>query len=225
MNRLLLILVAIHVAALADAADQPEAVTILSLGDSITAGSSGFSTYREFLVPALREQGFNVRFIGPNEDAHSRHAGYGGRNSRAIRSVVESAYKEYRADIVLLHSGHNSFSENKPIPGIVADTQAMIEHIHEVNPEATVLLAQVIPAGKLPKYEYIPELNDALGKLAEQLRKDGLNVVLVDQEAGFDWKTDTIGDKVHPNAGGARKMSAKWMEALEPILKAKAVRS
>jgi lysophospholipase L1-like esterase len=39
----------------------------------------------------------------------------------------------------------------------------------------------------------------------------------VDHATGFDWKTDTTKDKVHPNAQGAEKMASKWFEALEKL--------
>ena len=41
---------------------------------------------------------------------------------------------------------------------------------------------------------------------------------MVDQATGFDWKTDTVDDHVHPNAAGAAKMAARWLEALMPVV-------
>jgi hypothetical protein len=49
-------------------------------------------------------------------------------------------------------------------------------------------------------------------------------VIPVDQTRGFEAETDTIDDKVHPNTTGAKKMAARWFEALEPLLKSKAAR-
>jgi len=76
------------------------------------------------------------------------------------------------------------------------------------------LVAQVIPSGKLPKYEYIPELNVELAKLPARLTTKESPVIGVNMVAGFDWRTDTIGDHVHPNSLGAEKMATKWFEAL-----------
>lgn len=90
--------------------------------------------------------------------------------------------------------------------------------MREINPDATILLAQVIPAGKLPKYSYIPDLNKELASLSARLDKRGYSIVLVNLAAGFDWKTDTRKDKVHPNKSGATKMANKWMDALLPLL-------
>ena len=203
------------------AAHAAESPTVLALGDSITAGGgSSFVCYRQVLVPELKKRGTSVRFIGPNEDAASRHAGYGGRSTADLRSMAKSVYQQYPADLVLLHSGHNSFAKNEPVPGIIRDTETMIKDMHSINPRVTVLLAQVIPSGKLPKYSYIPALNKELASLSERLTQQGYRVVLVNQADGFDWNTDTVADRVHPNQSGARKMADKWLAALLPIIEA-----
>ena len=195
--------------------------TILAIGDSITQGGKTFICYRQVLIPELRKRNIGFTFIGPNQDAVSAHAGYGGKNTRYLLSITKDVYSRYPADIVMIHSGHNSFSQNKPVPGIIHDTEAMIDNIREINPDVIVLLAQVIPSGKLPKYSYIPELNQELSSLFGRLNKQWQSIILVNQAEGFDWKTDTVNDKVHPNASGAKKMAEKWIDALLPLLEKK----
>jgi lysophospholipase L1-like esterase len=195
-----------------------EAPTILAIGDSITQGGKNFVCYRQVLIPELRKRNVAFEFIGPRKDSTSNHAGYGGRNTKYLLSISKQIYSQYPADIVMIHSGHNSFSKDKPVPGIVRDTEAIIKNIQEINPNVTILLAQAIPAGKLPKYSYIPKLNKELESLAARLNKRAYKIVLVNHADGFDWKTDTISDKVHPNAAGAKKMADKWMAALLPLL-------
>lgn len=192
--------------------------TVLALGDSITEGGKNFTSYREILIPELRGKGIKFEFIGPKKDAASAHAGYSGKNTAFLRSISKRVYTEYPADIVMIHAGHNCFSKDKPVAGILVDTEAIINVIREINPEVKILLAQVIPAGKLPKYSYIPQLNQGLASLADRLASQGVDLCLVNQADGFDWRTDAIADKVHPNAVGARKMSEKWMAALLPAL-------
>ena len=199
-------------------------VRIMAVGDSITEGAEKFSCYRYPLWEKLFAAGYVVEFVG-TRTAESRvgplaHEGYGGKNTEFLAREVPAHFRAHPADIVLLHSGHNHFVEEKPVAGIVAATEQLISAFREVNPRVTVLLAQVIPAGKLPKYAYIPELNVELAKLAARLDRpeQQQRVVLVDQASGFDWQTDTIDDKVHPNAQGAEKMAAKWFAALEKIL-------
>ena len=195
--------------------------TILAIGDSITQGGKTFICYRQVLIPELRKRNIGFTFIGPNQDAVSAHAGYGGKNTRYLLSITKDVYSRYPADIVMIHSGHNSFSKDKPVPGIIHDTEAMIDNIREINPDVIVLLAQVIPSGKLPKYSYIPELNQELSSLFGRLNKLWQSIILVNQAEGFHWKTDTVNDKVHPNASGAKKMAEKWIDALLPLLEKK----
>jgi lysophospholipase L1-like esterase len=199
----------------------PAAVTILPLGDSITAGTSA-GTYRHHLHELLQAAGLDYRFVGPHRDGKGlSHAGFGGWNSTRIRGVAERIYREHPADIVLLHAGHNHFADATPIPVILKDTRAIIESIAAINPRVRILLAQVIPAGKLPKYAYLPELNRQLVGLADALRREGHVIELVDQDDGFRWETDTTADRVHPNAVGAAKMASRWFTAIRPAIAAR----
>jgi lysophospholipase L1-like esterase len=195
-----------------------EDVTVMAVGDSITQGGKSFHCYREFLIPMLSENQTKIRFVGPNQDQLSAHCGYGGKNTSYLNGIISEVYSKYPADIVLLHSGHNSFSKDKPVSKIVEATEEMIETVHSLNLDVTILLAQVIPSGKLPKYSYIPALNSELRKSANRMKSKGIHVIPVNQAEGFDWRSDTIEDKVHPNESGAQKMAERWMVALKPIL-------
>lgn len=201
-------------------------VTIMPLGDSITEGGAGFHHYRYPLMEKLRAAGYPVRFVGskttqalPGSPLGAlAHEGHAGQNLAFIRERFATSYRAHPADILLIHAGHNQFADQLPIPGMLADTRALIATARSINSRAIVLLAQVIPSGKLPKYSYIPAFNRALVTLAAELESPGQPVVLVDQATGFDWATDTISDLVHPNARGAEKMASRWFAALQKIL-------
>ena len=186
---------------------------ILCVGDSITEGGGSFTVYRYPLYQKLKKAGFKFSFVGSKQSRHDgvvlNHNGYGGQNTQFLSSKISEIYKSNPADFVLLHSGHNGFAKNKPVPGIIASTKKIIESIHKINPKAVIIIAKVIPSGKLPKYSYIPALNEEIGKLA-----DSQKVYTVDMAEGFNWKEDTIGDKVHPNKNGAEKMAQKWFDVL-----------
>ncbi len=197
-------------------------VRIMAVGDSITAGADFFSSYRYPLWEKLFAAGYLAEFTG-TQQSETRigplaHEGYGGKNTEYLAQAVPDHFRAHPADIVLLHSGHNHTVEEQPVPGIVAATESLGGSFRAVNPRVTVLLAQVIPAGKLPKYSYLPELNVALARLAARLDRPDARVVLVDQASGFDWITDTVANKVHPNARGAEKMAATWFAALKTVL-------
>lgn len=195
---------------------------IMAVGDSITEGAEFFSSYRPLLRDKLRTAGYAVEFVGTRASVTAEgplaHEGYGGKNTEYLAVVVPAHFRAHPADIVLLHSGHNHDAAEHPVQGIIAATERLITEFRAANPRVTVLLAQVIPAGKLPKYAYLPELNTALAQLAARLDAPSQRVILVDQSSGFDWHTDTVVDHVHPNAAGAEKIAQTWFLALTNIL-------
>lgn len=195
-----------------------EPIRVMAVGDSITEGGKTFATYRVPLAQRLKAAGYAVEFVGSRGELGLRHEGYGGKNVEYLAEHVPARFAATPAGVVLLHAGHNHFSEQRPVPGIIAATEQLVRGFRSVNPRVIVLLAQVIPSGKLPKYDYIPELNVALAALATRLNTSEQPVVLVNQAEGFDWRTDTIDDHVHPNAAGAEKMAARWFDALRRVL-------
>lgn len=201
----------------------PEAnrMTIMGLGDSITEGGDFFTSYLQPLWKKLRDAGLNVEFVGPREckspGEKLYHCAFSGKTIEYLDEKIEDIYRSYPADVVLLHAGHNHFVEEKPIKGMIASYQHVIQTILKINPDAIILLAKVIPSGKLPKYSYIPQLNEEIERLVK--RTNNGNVMVVDQEKGFDWSTMTVKDRVHPNEKGADHMASVWFEAIQKLTK------
>lgn len=199
---------------------KPRRFTLMGLGDSITEGADYFTCYLYPLWEKLFTAGYQFDFIGPRESkcriGTLSHCGFSGKNVEFLESKIDSIYRLCPADIVLLHAGHNHTVEENPVPGMIASYKSIINKILAINPHAHILIAQVIPSGKLPKYSYIPELNEAIAKMVECLNLR--QVSLVNQAFGFDWQKYTVCDKVHPNEAGAEKMATVWFEALKKIL-------
>lgn len=195
-------------------------ITILGLGDSITQGGRNFASYLFPLWEKLFGKGYWVDFIGPNESkcriGSIQCAGYSGKSAEFIESIIDSIYRLYPADVVLLHSGHNHFNKEKPVAGIIRAQESIIQKIHKINPNAKIFVAKVIPSGKLPKYAYLPELNDEIERMMRRINNP--NVILVNQFGGFQWSEMTIEDNVHPNKNGAEQMAGTWFDALQKIL-------
>lgn len=198
----------------------------MPLGDSITEGGGEFVVYRYPLMEKLRKAGYNVAYVGSKTtQPHAGsalgvlpHEGYAGQNVAFIKSRFAELYRANPADIILIHAGHNQFADQHPVSGMLKDTRDIIATAHSINPKVIILLGQVITSGKLPKYSYIPEYNESLVALAAELNTPKQPVILVNHAAGFNWQTDTIADRVHPNAKGAEKMAANWFAALAKIL-------
>ena len=195
--------------------------TILPLGDSITQGSGGCTSYTLPLRKMLLDAGYDVEFVGPRANVYDfgeiRHGGFSGRTVEFLEERIDTLYKKYPADIVLIHSGHNHFVEEDPVPGMIAAHRSMIDKILDQNPDAWVFVAQVIPSGKLPKYSYIPDFNREVKKLVRSYHSR--HVRLVNVAHGFDWQIYTLDDKVHPNEKGAALMAKTWFKAIKPFIK------
>ncbi len=195
---------------------------ILPVGDSITEGGDTFAEWRTPLWESLTGAGYFVRYVGSRSRGGRlgalKHEGHGGKNAEYIAERLATVAEQHPADVLLLHAGHNHSIEENPVPGIVAAQEAIIASCRAANPRVIVLLAQVIPSAKLPKYGYIPELNTALAGLASRLDTPASPVRIVDQASGFDPLADTIADRVHPNPQGATKMATRWFEALRAVL-------
>lgn len=195
-------------------------VKIMGLGDSITEGGAYFTSYLIPLKDMVDKAGWNATFIGPKEcsgagDNIIRTAGFSGKTVEYLDSVIDTLYRRYPADVVLLHAAHNHFAEEKPIQGILASYRSIIAKIRTVNPNAYVLLAQVVHSGKLPKYSYIPKLNKKIRALVHSLNDP--RVILVDASKGFRWEEHTVKDKVHPNQAGAAVIAQNFFSILEQI--------
>ncbi len=197
--------------------------TVLGLGDSITEGKGDNKSYLLPLKHKLDSAGYAIEFIGPNahqsDSAYIMNAGFSGKNAEYLDTQIDSIYSLYTADIVLLHAGHNHFASENPIEGIIAAHKSIILKITKINPRVKIFVAQVIPAGKLPKYSYSPELNEQIQLLIAQMKSQGLPVTLVDQSKDFNWETHCLPDKVHPNDKGSALMATEWFLAIDQKLK------
>ena len=218
MKTLLLLLFVLHLPLYAE----QKIYRIMPVGDSITEGGSSFSNWRYALWEKLYRAGYLVEYVGtrtsPSRIGDLQHEGYGGKNSGFLAATVPANFRKAPADIVLIHAGHNQFADQKPVPQIVKDTEALISGFRGVNPKVIILLAQPIPSGKLPKYSYIPELHQELAALARRLDRPASKVLIVPQGEGFDPAKDTVADLVHPNAAGAAKMTQRWFDALVKVM-------
>jgi lysophospholipase L1-like esterase len=223
----LISLSAILVAPPSQAVEAPSPVRanwrIMPVGDSITEGGKTFSVYRHPLWKKLTAAGFRFEYVGSKStlspDGPLAHEGYGGKNAEFLLRTVPDHFKQNPADIILLHAGHNYSVEMNPVPRIIEADEQLIAALRAINPHVIVLVAQVIPSTKLPKYSYHPTLNKALAEMAARLNRRDQPVLIVDQTDGFDTATDLVADLVHPNASGAEKMALRWFAALQPILK------
>ncbi|NBC81805.1 MAG: hypothetical protein GVY19_00335 [Bacteroidetes bacterium] len=78
--------------------------------------------------------------------------------------------------------------------------------------------AQIIPGGWLdPGGERVPELNQALAKLAKSKTTQQSPIIIVDHYNGWISRIHTY-DGVHPNNLGESRMAIAWFRALDDYL-------
>lgn len=199
---------------------QANTIRIMGIGDSITQGGTTFTSYMGPLSHLLNGAGFNFEFVGTrdgfSDGVQYKHAAFGGKNAEFVNEQIDSIYNAYPADIVLIHSGHNHFIEEKPVQGIVDAHCSIIKKLKKVNPDVIILVAGVIESGKLPKYSYLSDLNLKLKRVIHNMHDSNIQYVSVGE--GFDWHVHTIDDKVHPNKVGAYVMACNWFKYLNKIM-------
>ena len=218
------------------ATDTAPKARIMCVGDSITEGNTTMVVYKGPLYDKLTTAGYRFEYVGSKSSAYTspsygslslKHEGYSGKNCTEIAGFLTTNFPLHPADIVIIHSAHNlnvaeavltPTQEAAIVTTVENATRSMIQTARTTNPSVKILLAKVIPSGKLPKYSYIPAVNVRLGELAAELNTATQPVISVDQATGFDWTTDTITDMVHPNAAGGEKMAQKFFDALVPLL-------
>ncbi len=200
---------------------------IMPLGDSLTQGTAEYPGYRVLLWDALRAQGFRVDFVGSQRNYFMRrwgahgfdadHEGHWGWTVARLLEPLESWVCRERPDIVLLQAGINDLFNGYKVEKIVGQLGEMIAVLRRCNPRVVVCVAQLTPILDEQSGPRVPELNRAIAELG-RLGTSESPVVVVDQYRGFDAQADTY-DGLHPNASGAAKMAARWLEALEPVLR------
>jgi hypothetical protein len=198
----------------------------MPLGDSITEAETGHASYRYWLWHELVDGGFDVDFVGTlygvhggpplYEDFDQNHEGHWGWRADEVLQFIQQWAVAEQPEVVLMHLGHNDLWQGQGVDSTIDDLAGIVGELRSVEPTITVLLAQVIPSTQ-HEFDEIPELNAAIALLAVQLDTPSSRVIAVDHWTGFDPVADTY-DGTHPNEGGERKMSARWLTALAEVV-------
>jgi len=216
-----------------------EAVRIMPLGDSITAGEHyGYPSYgerigyRKHLYELLIASGYDVDFVGslnwgyditPAFDCD--HEGHPGWTASTIASNTYGWLEQNPADIILAHVGTNGLNVNN-----VTDVEQMLNEIDRYemdnDVEIIVFLARIIHRYQMSAQATTTAFNDAVEAMAlYRMQNQGDKIIMVDMEngAGIDYMTDGVDmlgttypgvshDLYHPSDQGNIKMANLWFE-------------
>ena len=219
---------------------------VLLLGDSITQGGDGYASYRYPLWFLLQQGNYDVDFVGTLDETYTgppdpvlypdydttfdrQHEGHWGWRTDQVRRVVKTAMNGHNPNIVLIHLGTNDIGQMGPMGVANADSnlRQIVATMRQVKPNVTILLAQLIPIGPGTTYyawsHLIPDLNDTIAAIADDLNTDESPIILVDQYSDYDLATMMQSNGLHPNEVGEVQMAQTWYAQLAPLLDVSAV--
>lgn len=208
---------------------------IMPLGASRVEGARpAFESYRYDLWKTLIQNGWDIDFVGTNEDQASiyppfqgqnfdiDHEGHGGFTSEQILDRIDNWLARIpKPDIVLLSSpGGNDALQGLPFDPIITNMNAIIDVIQEVNPKVIILIEQIAPiktSATTPSLQnYLSRLQEEAITIADQQSDSTSLVIPVDMFTGFT--DDFLADDVHYSEEGAAFIAQNYYARLKYLL-------
>jgi lysophospholipase L1-like esterase len=189
---------------------------VMPLGDSITAGfkSSTGNGYREPLMKRLTGTENEVDFVGSNMTGNMSDQDNEGHNGHLIDQVgdaANTAVPQQRPNVVLLHAGTNDMEKSVDPGGAPARLGRVIDDVLEDAPDATVIVATIVPASNSGTQGRIDTFNDEVVNLAQKRANAGKHVLAVSMN---EVSTGDLSDGLHPNDNGYAKMAEAWYDGI-----------
>lgn len=200
------------------------AYTILTIGDSITAGAPYAGTANTYpaQMGVLLDEQYGADYFAVINRGISGH-----RADEIYDDMVNQGWlSQDNPDIVLLIVGGNDLSQGQSIASTIIDVQNIIDYvISHTNIDSTH--PQIIVSAM------IPNLVDPqpLATLYLALYNSNLEANLTDYNYWFttNWqdfydsgtgsaKTDLMADSVHPNVAGYGIMANNWLEVINTLI-------
>ncbi|HEY0193006.1 MAG TPA: FG-GAP-like repeat-containing protein [Kofleriaceae bacterium] len=204
----------------------PAAVTpalrIMPLGDSITfgVGSSTGSSYRAQLWNLLTGAGDRVDFVGTQRSGQlpdTDNEGHSGWIIQQIADIADGVLASYRPNVVTLHLGTNDMNRNIDVANAPARLGALVDQILRDAPDATVLVATLVPSLDAGTEARVTAYNQAIPGVVAQRASAGKHVRLVSMAA---LTSADMNDSLHPNDNGYVKMAAAFNLGIQQSLAA-----
>jgi acyl-CoA thioesterase-1 len=189
--------------------DASKVITIVALGDSLTAGYglSRNQAYPALVAEKMRAAGYEFEVVNAGSSGDTTAGGL-GRLPTILR-----AHK--KIDIFILGLGINDAFRGVPIEQIRENLQAIIDQVRAGHPKATIVIAGM----QLPDFssdDYVGAFGRIFGALAEKNRAILIPYLL--EGVGGNPELNQW-DRVHPNAAGQRVLAENVWRVLEPLLR------
>ena len=188
--------------------DASKVITIVALGDSLTAGYglSRKQAYPALIAEKMREAGYEFEVV---------NAGWSGDTTAGgLRRLPEVLRSRKKIDIFILELGINDAFRGVTIEQMRANLQAIIDQVRARHPGVAIVIAGM----QLPLYssdDYVNAFGQMFRALAEKNRAALIPYLL--EGVGGNPEMNQL-DRVHPNAAGQRVLAENVWRVLEPIL-------
>lgn len=191
--------------------DPSGVITIVALGDSLTAG---FGLSRKQAWPALvaekmRAAGYQFEIINAGSSGDTTAGG--------LRRLPDLLRAHKRIDVLVVELGINDAFRGVEIDQIRSNLQAIIDKARARQPGIRIVIAGM----QLPGYaseDYVSAFGAMFATLAQKNRV-GLIPFFLEGVAGDPELNQW--DRVHPNAAGQRVLAENVWRVLEPLLREK----
>ena len=189
--------------------DPSNVITIVALGDSLTAG---FGLSRKQAWPALvaekmRTAGYEFEVVNAGSSGDTTTGGL-----RRLPAILRAHHK---IDILVLELGINDAFRGVPIEQIRSNLQAIIDRVRAQQPGASIVLAGM----QLPNVssdDYVGAFGGIFRAVAERNRATLIPFFL--EGVGGNPELNQW-DRVHPNAAGQRVLAENVWRVIEPLLR------
>jgi acyl-CoA thioesterase-1 len=189
--------------------DASNVITIVALGDSLTAGYglSRKQAYPALLAEKMRAAGYEFEVVNAGSSGDTTTGGL-----RRLSAILRAHKK---IDIFILELGINDAFRGAPIDQIRANLQAIIDQVRARQPGVAIVIAGM----QLPDYssdDYVGAFGGIFAALAEKNRATLIPYLLEGvggNPALNQW------DRVHPNAAGQRVLAENVWRILQPMLR------
>ena len=194
--------------------DASKVITIVALGDSLTAG---YGLSRKEAYPALIAE----RMRNAGYEFEVTNAGWSGNTTAGGLRRLPEILRRKKIDVLIIELGINDAFRGVPIDDMRSNLQAIIDQTRARHPGISIIIAGM----QLPLAAsdgYVRAFGEMFGALAEKNRVTLIPYLL--EGVGGDPELNQP-DLVHPNAAGQRIMAENVWRALEPILRKTAASS
>jgi acyl-CoA thioesterase I len=188
--------------------DLSSVITIVALGDSLTAGYglSRKQAYPALIGERMRAAGYEFEVVNAGSSGDTTTGG--------LRRLPDILRAHKKVDILIVELGINDVFRGVELDQIRANLQAIIDRTRERYPGVSIVIAGM----QLPGYssdDYVTAFGKMFATLAEKNRAT-LIPYFLDGVGGNPELNQW--DRLHPNAAGERVIAETVWRTLEPLL-------